>query len=191
LVSGLIGGAVGAFAGSQPASAHNELLKTVPASGAQVATPPTTVQLVFGETARAKGSSITVTDPSGATVSTGALAVVDATVTQPVQITVAGAYTVKWQVISADGDPVNGTFTFTVTAVPAAASPSAAASESPSPSTAAATSAEASPSVTAAASSTTDSGGNSIVWWIVGGVVVLAAAAAIAVLARRRRATAS
>jgi methionine-rich copper-binding protein CopC len=175
-----------------PAAAHDELVRTVPAENAAVTTPPTTVQVVFGEPAKATGSAVAVLGPNGASVNAGALTVTDATVSQPVKITVAGKYTVNWRVVSADGHAVTGTFAFTVTAVPAppasasaapSASPSAASSASPSDS-AAATSAAATPSTSAAASSNS---GSAALWWV-GGIVLLAlVVGAVVVLLRRRR----
>jgi methionine-rich copper-binding protein CopC len=144
LAAGLIGVAVGAVTAPGPAAAHDELVRTAPAAGTKIAAPPATVQLVFGEPARATGSAVVVTGPGGARVSTGALVVTNATVIQPVRITTAGVYKVNWRVVSADGHPVTGTFSFTVMAAPAANVPGAA---SPVPSGASSAVGSATPSV--------------------------------------------
>ena len=70
--------------------------------------------LTFNEPAIATGTKVLVTGPDGSATS-GDPALVDNTVRQPLRPQLpAGEYTVEWRVTSADGHPVNGTFTFGV-----------------------------------------------------------------------------
>jgi copper resistance protein C len=99
------------------ASAHNSLISTDPADGSTVATAPEQITLVFNEPGQALGSEIVVTAPDGTVVSDGAVQLVDASVTQALTGDLpAGAYSVTWRVTSADGHPIDGTFTFTAEA---------------------------------------------------------------------------
>lgn len=97
------------------ASAHNALLSTTPARGAVVTTMPTTVVLHFDLPSGALGTGIVVLGPTG-NVAAGAPRLIDDDVRQPINPgSPAGHYTVNWRAISADGHPVQGTFTFTTT----------------------------------------------------------------------------
>ncbi len=99
------------------ASAHNALISTDPADGSTVATAPEQITLVFNEPGQALGSEIVVTAPDGTVVSDGAVQLVDASVTQALTGDLpAGAYSVTWRVTSADGHPIDGSFTFTAEA---------------------------------------------------------------------------
>lgn len=102
-----------AWATAAPASAHNELKSTSPASGATVDRTPSEVVLTFNEPALALGTVLRVTGPTGA-VQTGPPVLVDEYVRQPLQAgAAAGRYVVAWRVTSTDGHPVSGSFSFT------------------------------------------------------------------------------
>ena len=126
----LCGSAVTLVVAAGPASAHDVLTGTAPGNGTSVATTPSSVVLTFEEPAIAMGTRIVVTGPSGE-IQQGSPALVDNTVTQPLQPGApAGRYAVEWRVTSADGHPVSGAFTFTARAAGtgdpvAAASPAA------------------------------------------------------------------
>lgn len=99
------------------ASAHNTLVSSDPADGSTVGSAPAAITLVFNEPAQALGSEVLVTDPNGATVSSGPVELTDASVVQPLTGELpAGLYTVTWRVTSADGHPIDGTLTFTAEA---------------------------------------------------------------------------
>ena len=162
--------AIGAAAS---ADAHDVLVSTSPANGAQVAAVPPTVTLRFDQTVLGLGTEVVVTGPSGP-VQLGKPSVVDNTVTERLQPGApAGRYTVDWRVTSADGHPVSGTFGFTATAAGAGhAAPSSAA-----------------PGTAPASGSTT---GSSVPWFLVAAsalLVVLGGAAAV--WSRRRSESAS
>jgi methionine-rich copper-binding protein CopC len=190
---------------ASPASAHDELLSTLPADGASVAEAPTEVSLTFGEEAQRLGTAVVVTDAAGERLGDGPVVVDGPLVTQAITPpTVAGEVRVSYRVVSADGHPVTGTFRFTVSTV---ASPSESPSETaaPSPSetsdtvSASASPTAAGPTETAAATadpspSTTpesSSGGGSALPWVLGGLAVLALGGAAVAATRRGRAGSS
>ncbi|MFE7408358.1 copper resistance protein CopC [Isoptericola sp. NPDC057559] len=184
-----LAGAVG-LAG--PASAHNVVVGTTPATGSTVTEAPESVEVTFDEAVlnlAADGSStvISVTDADGAEHATGCPTTQDRTASVPVTLGPAGEYTVDWRIVSADGHPTSGQFSFTYDppAGTTAATPDAAATPCGSP---AAGADEARP---ASGTGTTGTGGSSelvVVLGIAGGVVVLAGAAVLVALrvARRR-----
>lgn len=125
-------------AGAPPTlvSAHAEPDSSTPPIGGTVAETPTEVEVVFTQEVVRQGteSSITVTDPLGADVTTGPSEVDDVdrhVIRVGLQPGLAnGTYTVGWRTLSAtDGDPSAGSFIFTVAA--AEATPSASVTEPP------------------------------------------------------------
>jgi methionine-rich copper-binding protein CopC len=122
----LLGGVLGllaVLAGGAPAQAHSQLVSTEPARGATVTAPIESLRMTFNEPVLARFSAIVVTGPGGAIYSTAHLTRVDDVVTQALQPTRSGAYTVKWRVVSADGHPVGGTWQFHVALSPGAGPP--------------------------------------------------------------------
>lgn len=101
-----------------PASAHASLLFTSPAAGTAIASSPTAIVLVFDEHIAVPAGAVTVTkstsrSPIGLrqpTLSQGGT-----TLTAALNSTLGpGTYTVAWQVVSADGDNVAGSYQFAV-----------------------------------------------------------------------------
>lgn len=119
------------------AAAHNPPPSPDPADGATVATAPAEVVLTFTDVVLDVGAAIAVTGPDGTDLSDGPPVVDDTVVTQPLRPErPAGDYQIDWRVTSADGHPVDGTFTFTATdAVGVAEEPSAPATPAPSKAT--------------------------------------------------------
>ncbi len=147
-------------AGAARADAHNSLQGSDPADGSTVATAPDRITLTFDEPAQALGTEIVVIDPDGATVSSGAAELLDATVGQPLAGSLpAGAYSVQWRVTSADGHPISGAFTFTASAATTvgATDPGPAMTTQADPTEPAEAADEPAPSVTAAAPETPSS----------------------------------
>ena len=154
----------------RPAYAHNVLVSTTPAAGSTVAVPPDAIVLTFNEPAIATGTMVLVTGPDGPATA-GEPQLVDTTVRQDLmQGLPAGQYTVNWRVTSADGHPVNGTFTFraragahlTTNGSPSpATSPTAASPAATSPTAAS----PASPAVSTAPTAA-EPGGRSGWWWL-------------------------
>lgn len=115
LVAGLIA-ALG-LVGAGTASAHNALTDISPADGAQVATGPTQVLLTFDQVVQNYEPLVTVTGPDNTRWEGSPIAVLNNTVTTPINVLgPAGTYTIAYRIISADGHPVEGVSTFTLTA---------------------------------------------------------------------------
>ena len=109
--------AAGLVAGALPASAHDALLKSVPADGQTVERAPEAVLLTFTEAPLETGAQVVVTGPDGAQVEVGELALdaAAAGVSAALPTDVAsGTYTVAWHVVSSDGHPIEGSFSYSV-----------------------------------------------------------------------------
>lgn len=113
--------------GASPAAAHTELASSDPADSAVLAAAPTRVSLVFTEEINADYVTVALTGPDGAQLPLEPAAVSVDTVTQALPAVSAGAFTVAYRVVSADGHPVQGSIGVTVEPVavadPAGAAP--------------------------------------------------------------------
>ncbi|GAA1908229.1 hypothetical protein GCM10009737_06520 [Nocardioides lentus] len=128
--------------GVPTAAAHASLVSATPADGAVVDTPPSEVALTFSEEVR-DPAFVSVSHDGQRVGADGRAEVDGATVSVPQTGTEAGAYTVAYRVVSADGHPIEGEYTFEVRN--AAPSPSRAAEPSTAPGTAADPGADATP----------------------------------------------
>ena len=100
---------------ASPAAAHAELVNMTPANGAQLATPPTEVQMTFTESVNLVDDGIHLVDQLGATVPTPDPTVEGNTVTWPMPDDLPdGPYIVTWRVVSSDGHPISGASSFGV-----------------------------------------------------------------------------
>jgi copper resistance protein C len=98
-----------------PASAHATLIGSDPKDGATVLRLPNDVELEFSEEVGSP-AFVEVKAADGTNVSSGDPEVLGATVTQPLTAAgPAGAYTIAYRVVSADGHPISGELTFDVT----------------------------------------------------------------------------
>lgn len=103
---------------SSAALAHAHLNTSEPADGSLLTTSPATISLKFSEGLEPAFSHMTVTGPSGETVSLGNGVVggqgdVELS-SSPVTPLQPGRYVVKWDVLSRDGHKTSGMTTFTV-----------------------------------------------------------------------------
>ncbi|GIJ08128.1 copper resistance protein CopC [Micromonospora andamanensis] len=175
----------------QPAYAHNVLRKATPAQDATLKKAPSKITLEFLQKLNPKFTTITLSDADKQQVTVGEPEVSGTKGIVSIDPTLPnGVYTVAYRVVSADGHPVQGSYTFTVADPTATAepSPSPTASE-PAPTTPASPSAEPSASAASAspaASGSSDSPGTAAL--LAGGGVLLALVAGAAVLLLRRRA---
>jgi copper resistance protein C len=182
----LVGCVLAQLVGSAPASAHNSLVSSSPADGADLARAPGAVTLTFDQPVGRKFGVVAVTGPDGDEVQRDTLHVSGATATQPLHpLRQPGAYKVAWRVVSADGHPITGTFSFRLdkgAADPPAGSPT---TESPS-STPEASAARRGPG---AASSAAERDASGTGRWpiVVGGIALIPLVAVGVVLALRRR----
>ena len=111
---------------ARPAAAHDALAQAVPAADETVTTELSSVTLTFSETPLAEFANaiaLNVTDPAGASDTTGAPVADGTTLSVPVEVTEAGLHTVTWQSVSSDGHTISGTYTFTYAGPVAAAAP--------------------------------------------------------------------
>jgi copper resistance protein C len=97
--------------------AHAFLDHSDPAVGSTVPTAPAVVHLWFTQQVEPAFSSVTVTDPSGASMNDGPSAI-DPSNQSELDVNLkhlpAGTYTVKWHVLSVDTHTTEGDFTFHV-----------------------------------------------------------------------------
>ena len=112
------------------ASAHAALLFTAPAAGSAVPAPPEQIVLTFDEPVTLAGPPVVLENAAGHRFAVGTArqsggrAVITVAVAGRLPD---GVYTVAWQVVSADGDPVSAAFTFAVGPAPASLSAASAA----------------------------------------------------------------
>lgn len=101
---------------SLPAFAHSELTGSNPTDGQTVTKAPDEVSITFSGKIE-KGSDITVTDSQGKEVESNDLTIDNTEMTasfdEPLEN---DEYKVDWNVLSADGHPVEGTYSFSVDA---------------------------------------------------------------------------
>ncbi|PFG39995.1 hypothetical protein ATJ97_2515 [Georgenia soli] len=118
-----------------PASAHDVLIGSEPADGAQLDAAPTEIVLTFNNQLLDSAQVVIVTDASGATVAEGSPTVDGAKATFPLPALDAGAYSATWSVVSSDGHRIDGELGFDVAgAAPETTTDAAAAPSAPAPS---------------------------------------------------------
>jgi len=110
-----------------PSAKHATLVSSEPAANSHLASPPTRVRLVYSEPIEGKLAKVTIVPATAApmVLRAGADPRDVHAVIAPVDALGPGSYKVEWRVVSADGHPVDGTFSFTVgdTTVSAPAAP--------------------------------------------------------------------
>jgi len=110
-----------------PSAKHATLVSSEPAANSHLASPPTRVRLVYSEPIEGKLAKVTIVPATAAPIvlRAGADPRDVHAVIAPVDALGPGSYKVEWRVVSADGHPVDGTFSFTVgdTTVSAPAAP--------------------------------------------------------------------
>ncbi|MHA7155993.1 copper resistance CopC family protein [Arthrobacter sp. TMN-50] len=105
------------FLGTAPAQAHDSLVSTSPAEGETITEDRGTVSLTLtAEPQSSEGvttSFIEVTAGDGHPSSSGEVTVDGATISTDVFLEHEDDYTVDWRTVSADGHPIEGSYTFT------------------------------------------------------------------------------
>ena len=181
-----------------PASAHNVLVASTPASGETLTELPAEFSITTNEPLLAlpgsQGFALQIRDAAGAYYGDGCVQVVDATMSATAALGEPGAYTMLWQAVSEDGHSVDGEVPFSWAPAgdvePSASSatpPVCGAAVIPTPS-ASATLPPATSEPTAAPE--TASGiDTATVLWIAGALLALGIAIALAIMlaARRKR----
>lgn len=120
IAAGLTLAAIATLAIAAPASAHDQLISSTPATDEQLATPPESITMTFSGELLVLDESLTgavvlVVDASGKDWVAGDVTVEGRTVTAALApgMPTAG-YQVRWQVVSEDGHPIAGVVPFTV-----------------------------------------------------------------------------
>lgn len=193
LVAGTAVAVVALLATAAPASAHDKLVASDPASDQTLREAPATVSLTYSADVLDMGAAVVVTDGDGTDWVSDAPAIDGATVTAALDADMPdGGYEIRWRVVSSDGHPITGIVPFAVGdgAEPGAESGSAGQAEDD----AAASGPEASEPVEAATPNSSqnqtaqeDEGPWRVVLVGAGGAVVAAALFALVHLLRRRR----
>ncbi|MFF2620999.1 copper resistance CopC family protein [Oerskovia jenensis] len=175
--------------GATPAQAHDRIISSDPADGAQLAAAPAALTMTFSTEPLAVEPQVVVTDTAGTVVAQGSPTIEGTSATFPWPAELTGdTYTVAWRVVSSDGHPIEGTFSFAVAAAPEPVAPVA--TEEPAAVSPSATEDTTTEATTAAASDASDETGDearSIVPLLVGLAVLAAAVVVVAVLIVRRR----
>lgn len=182
--------ALTAFFGSVPAYAHDSVSSTSPSDGATVTANPGKVSITLTQAPDTKlpGSNIIkVTAPDGHVVSTGNITADGSTLSIGADIDHPGKHTVDWRAVSADGHPIEGTFSFTYAgngATTPAAAPAVTTAPAAAPTTPGATT---EPAAAPASQTSSDNTGLLIG---AGAVIVILAGVIIYLVTRRNKTTA-
>lgn len=107
---------LGALAfGAGQATAHDILVSAQPAAGSTIYTGPSQVRLVFDQPVQFGFTDVEVLGPGGTYWAAGPPIVDGNAVTAPLrQLGPKGDYTIRYQIVSADGHPVSGQVGFTL-----------------------------------------------------------------------------
>jgi methionine-rich copper-binding protein CopC len=101
--------------GAGQAQAHDVLVSTQPAAGSAVHTGPAEVRLVFDKPVQSGFTDIEVLGPGDTYWAAGPPTISGNTVSAPLRpLGPAGGYTIRYQIVSADGHPVSGQVEFTL-----------------------------------------------------------------------------
>lgn len=112
------------FSSSASLAEAFELLSADPVVNSTVRTAPSAVTLTFSTQVTDTGSTLTVRAPSGISVDDGSLLIDGANALVGLKkLTESGKYTISYQVMSIDGEMLDGTYSFTFDAPAAITSP--------------------------------------------------------------------
>ena len=110
---------VGAIAPAT-AAAHAVLIGALPAIGSHIEVAPSTIELRFSEPVAVAPDGVELIDPSGRRARRGTPELIAGGATVRVRVDPStqtprfGVYVVVWRAVSADGDPVSGSFQFAI-----------------------------------------------------------------------------
>lgn len=97
------------------ASAHGEILGSIPANNEMLEAPPRTIEIRFSAAIEAKSAAVSVTSKDGHRLEQGRPAVIGGAVRIAVRTPAPfGQYTAAYRLMSADGHPVAGSVKYTV-----------------------------------------------------------------------------
>jgi len=103
-------------AAPRPIAVHATLVSSEPAANSRLTSSPSRIRLVYSEPVEGKLAKVSLVPPSGSAIAlrAGADPRDVHAVIAPVDSIGPGAYRVDWRVVSADGHPVDGSYTFAV-----------------------------------------------------------------------------
>ena len=101
-----------------PASAHNQVVSSTPSPGGTLTELPATFGLttnlpLLDLSGQGRGFALEIRDSAGKFYEDGCVTISDATMSTPARLGAAGAYTLIYQLVSADGHTVSGEIPFT------------------------------------------------------------------------------
>lgn len=97
------------------AAAHDELVRSDPATGAALDAAPAEVRLDYSADVLTFGAAVVVADTAGTAWQVGEPVMDGPSVTVPLDPALPdGAYEIRWRVVSSDGHPITGRVPFTV-----------------------------------------------------------------------------
>lgn len=113
----LTGGVLGALLAAGPASAHNQIVSTTPSSGQTLTELPGDFRIVTNEAlldigGTGRGFAFEIRDAAGRFYETGCVTITDAAMSTTAKLGKPGAYSVIYQLVSADGHTVSGDIPF-------------------------------------------------------------------------------
>lgn len=184
----------GATLVAAPAAAHDRLVGSDPADGAQLATAPAQLVLTFSSDVTSLGTDAVVAGPDGSSAVAGPVVVEGRTVTVPLRTDAgAGSYAVTWRATSSDGHTISGELSYSAAGAAAEPAPEPAAQTEPATPPAGAGSGEDDGSAAAAEEDSASGGplsGSAPAWVTVAVAVAATTAVGTALfLARRLRPT--
>jgi copper resistance protein C len=111
----LVLGVIATLGVAAPASAHDELVGSTPASGEQLDAAPVEVVLTYSAAINTDGAAVAVVDADGTDWAAGEHVIETNTLTFPLKADMPEAgYLIEWRVVSSDGHPISGTIPFAV-----------------------------------------------------------------------------
>jgi methionine-rich copper-binding protein CopC len=192
LTAGALGAVTGLvlLCGAGPAAAHDSLVSSDPAEGAQLASGPQAVTLTFDQPVRSSFTTVAVTGPGDTRWTAGNPTTSGNTVSVALlPLGPAGEYVIGYRIVSADGHPVTGEVRFQLTQAGGGAPPSGSAANPPGTASASSTPPGGQPtgtaSGTAAGGGSSGSGGPPVWLWVAAAAVLLVAGIAVALRAAR------
>ena len=115
LAAGWSVAAIAMFAGpAMTASAHDYIVSTTPGDGETVTVQPKLISVTSSDKMIELGSALQVSGPAESPrfYGDGCVDISGAVASMPAQLGAPGMYTVKWRVTSADGHPIDGSYSF-------------------------------------------------------------------------------
>jgi copper resistance protein C len=198
---GLVAAGVGALLASgavlglaAPASAHNYMISSTPVVNGTLTTLPKDFEITTNDKLLNIGNSNSgfayrIVGPNGRYYDNGCLVTDGPSMTTKAALGPSGVYTIRWQIISADGHTVSDSYTFTWKA-PAGFTPAASSKTPPVCATSSGSGSSASagaPSGDAASSSSSSSSSSDVIWIGAGVLILVALGVTVALLLRKPR----